>query len=292
MFAALFEAMRPRQWLKNVLVMVSPLVAGDFFELHTWVAMAIAFIAFCMASSATYLFNDVVDVDADRQHPEKRNRPMASGRVSIRVACIASAVLAVLALVLCVATSEWGMLLVICIYLLLQVAYSKWLKHVTLVDIAIISSGFLLRAMAGGIVTDVGLSQWFLLVAGFGSLLMAAGKRYSELTYVELLAEAEVGATRRVLVAYSGTYLRMIVTASISVLIACYSLWAFEMAQPHDGIWAPLSIVPFSLAVLRYAFAIDRGMAASPESVVIKDHSLQVFAALWLAAVMWGIYLN
>jgi decaprenyl-phosphate phosphoribosyltransferase len=290
----LARGIRPRQWVKNVLVLISPIVAGAIFDPEVWPAVIVAFVAFSMASSATYLFNDILDIEADRRHPKKRHRPLASGVLPVWVAAAAAVVLALGALTLCLVTGETGLLIVLGVYVVLQILYCLWLKHEVLLDIVLISSGFLLRAVAGGVATDVGLSQWFLLVAGFGSLLMAAGKRYSELVLLESADPSTIGSTRPVLRKYTGTYLRLLVTVSTGLLIAFYSLWAFEMAQlpGRGGLWAPLSIVPFVLASLRYVFEIDRGEAGSPESVAFKDHALQVIALAWLAVIGWGIYLS
>jgi decaprenyl-phosphate phosphoribosyltransferase len=290
----LVRGIRPRQWVKNVLVLISPIVAGAIFHPDVWPAVIVAFVAFSMASSATYLFNDILDIEADRRHPTKRHRPLASGTLPVWLAATASIVLALAAFGLCVVTGELGLLVVLAVYVVLQILYCIWLKHEVLLDIVLISSGFLLRAVAGGVATDVGLSQWFLLVAGFGSLLMASGKRYSELVLLESADPEQLGATRPVLRKYTGTYLRLLVTVSTGLLIAFYSLWAFEMAHlpGRGGIWAPLSIVPFVLASLRYVFEIDRGEAGSPESVAFRDHVLQVIALVWLAVIAWGIYLH
>ncbi|HEU5484316.1 MAG TPA: decaprenyl-phosphate phosphoribosyltransferase, partial [Microlunatus sp.] len=174
------RAMRPRQWVKNLLVVLAPLAAGRLFEPAVLGGVALAFVAFCLVSSAVYLLNDIRDVDEDRLHPRKRFRPIAAGELGVPVATALAAVLGVGGLTL----GFWvdrGLGITLAVYVVIQVLYSTVLKHLPVIDLAVVSSGFLLRAIAGGVAVGVPLSQWFLLVASFGSLFMVAGKRYSEL---------------------------------------------------------------------------------------------------------------
>ena len=157
-------------------------------------------------------------------------------------------------------------------------------------DIVLVSSGFLLRAIAGGVASDVPLSQWFLLVMAFGSIFMASGKRYAE----KLLADKEGRQIRKVLQSYTGTYLRFVWTMSATALILCYSLWAFQQGQAtadHSGsLWYEISMVPWAIAVMRYAVDVDRGDAGAPEDIALKDHVLQVIALLWLMCIVLAVY--
>jgi decaprenyl-phosphate phosphoribosyltransferase len=170
-------------------------------------------------------------------------------------------------------------------YLALQAAYSLGLKHQPVLDIAVVASGFLLRAVAGGLATDIALSEWFLLVAGFGSLFMVSGKRYSEL----LLVGRSTG-TRRSLEGYTDTYLRFVWTSAASVTVTGYSLWAFSSPSGDDAPWEPISIVPFVLALLRYAVDVDVGKAGEPEDIVMSDRVLQLLGAAWLVLVAIGVF--
>jgi decaprenyl-phosphate phosphoribosyltransferase len=217
-------------------------------------------------SSAVYLVNDVIDVEADRAHPVKRFRPIAAGEVTPRQAVAVAVVLAV--------------------YATIQLGYCLWLKNVAVIDLAVVASGFLLRAIAGGAAAGIILSQWFLLVASFGSLFMVAGKRYSE---VHLVGEG-AAATRRILQEYSASYLRFAWGLAGSVTVTFYSLWAFDIGA-RQPLLAQLSIAPFVLALLRYAVDIDRGSAGEPEAIVLGDRVLQVLGVLWLAlfaaSAMW-----
>ncbi len=282
----LVRAARPKQWVKNVLVFAAPFAGARITEFDVLVDVAIAFGAFCLAASATYLLNDSLDVEADRSHPRKRNRPIASGLVPVPLALGTAALLAAAALALSVLAST-SLTIVVAVYLAVQAAYCLWLKHEPVLDVAIVSSGFLLRAVAGGVAAGIVLSQWFLLTAAFGSLFMAAGKRYAE----KKLAMASAREIRPVLHRYTDTYLRFMWTLSATVLVIVYCLWAFDITVAAHSVWAPVSIVPFVLAVLRYAIDVDDARAGEPEEVALGDRVLQVLALLWVVALAIGLYL-
>lgn len=273
----LVRSARPRQWVKNVLVVAGPLAAGILFEADVAVAVAVAFVAFCLAAGGVYLVNDVLDVEADRAHPVKRNRPIAAGVVPVGVAVATAVVLGVLAIAGPFLLGYERLAAVVAVYAALQLAYCVYLKHQPVLDLAVVSSGFLLRAVAGGVAADVELSPWFLLVAAFGSLFMVAGKRYSE---VHLVGEGNA-ATRRSLELYSASYLRFVWSIAAASTITFYCLWAFGL-DIEATVLGQLSVVPFVLALLRYAVDIDRGAAGEPESIVLGDRVLQVLGLCWL----------
>jgi len=279
--------MRPKQWVKNVLVATAPLAAGQLFQPTVIGKVALAFVAFCLVSATVYLINDVRDVAEDRLHPRKRFRPIAAGELSPRVALILSAVTGVAGLTLgFFVAPALGITLVV--YLGIQVLYSAFLKHLPVVDLAVVASGFLLRAIAGGVATGIALSQWFLLVAAFGSFFMVAGKRYSEMKAIG----GEAG-TRRSLTRYSESYLRFAwMLAAVMVLIS-YSLWAFEVREQEAvfGLpWTAISIAPFTLGLLQYALEVDTGNAGEPEEVVLHDRVLQGIGALWLVIISVAVF--
>jgi len=286
---AWLRAMRPKQWVKNILVFAAPVAAGALLEPRVLVNTLWAFVAFSLISASIYLINDVRDVDADRLHPKKRLRPIAAGELSSRTATILAGVTMIASLAL-----GWWVAPMLCItlavYWVLQVGYSMFLKHQPIIDLAMVAAGFLLRAVAGGVASGIALSQWFLLVACFGSLYMVAGKRYSEMK--ELGSEA---GTRASLERYSLSYLRFVWAISCSIVIMSYSLWTFEQARTEQlwGVpWTTISIVPFTLALLRYAMDIDAGNAGEPEDVVLNDRILQALAVLWLIPLGVGIFLS
>jgi decaprenyl-phosphate phosphoribosyltransferase len=275
---AVVRALRPKQWIKNLLVFAAPLAAGRVFDPAVLGDTLLALVSFIGISSFVYLVNDSRDAADDRQHPTKRFRPIAAGELSVRWALVMAAVCLAASLALGFWTSP-ALGAVLVVYALLQLGYTMWLKHRPIVDLAIVAMGFLLRALAGGVASDIPLSQWFLLVASFGSLFMVAGKRYSEL--VQLGADA---GTRPSLAAYSANYLRFVWAFSATLVVTFYSLWAFDQRTKvlWDVPWAAVSIAPFTLAILSYARDIDRGEAGEPENVVLHDPVLIILGVLWL----------
>ena len=284
---ALVKALRPKQWAKNVLVVAAPFAAGRLFEPSVAADVAVAFVAFCLASSAVYLLNDVRDAPKDRLHPEKKNRPIASGQVAPTTAVV----LAVVALVASLALStlaEPALLWVIVTYLVLQLLYVFGLKNQPVLDLAVIASGFLLRALAGGAATDIAISDWFLLVAGFGSLFVVAGKRYSELVTLEA-EDGEVGQTRSSLLSYTSTYLRFVWTVAAAVTLMVYGLWVITV--PRESTTATLiSLVPFTLGLLVYALVIDSGKGGEPETAILRNPTLLALGALWVISLGVTLY--
>jgi decaprenyl-phosphate phosphoribosyltransferase len=283
---ATVRAMRPKQWVKNMLVAAAPLAAGRLFEAAVITNVGLAFVCFCLVSAAVYLVNDVRDIEEDRLHPRKRFRPIAAGELKPAIALALAGVTGVAGLALGFWISmALGITLVV--YLVLQVCYSAFLKHLPVVDLAMVASGFLLRAIAGGVATGIPLSQWFLLVAAFGSFFMVAGKRYSEMKAIG----GDAG-TRRSLTRYSESYLRFAwMLAAVMVLIS-YSLWAFE--NRGDGAmglpWTAISIAPFTLGLLQYALEVDAGSAGEPEDVVLHDHVLQGIGVVWLVVISLAVF--
>ena len=284
------KAMRPRQWVKNVLVLAAPLSAAgrghryDYGQLG--IQVLVAFVVFSLAASAVYLINDVRDVEADREHPTKRFRPIAAGVVPEWLAYTLAVALAVASLGL----AWWltpNLALVMVVYIVMQLGYCFGLKHQAVMDICIVSSGFLLRAIAGGVATDTRLSQWFLLIMAFGSLFMAAGKRYAELQ----LAERTGAAIRKALESYTGTYLRFIWTLSATAVVMCYGLWAFERDHGSAG-WFSVSMVPFTIAILRYAVDVDGGVAGEPEEIALRDRVLQMLFLAWIGTIGAAVVLG
>ena len=280
------RTMRPRQWVKNVLVLAAPFAGGVLFAPGTVVDLAVAFVAFSLAASGIYLVNDAKDVAADRVHPTKRHRPVAAGIVSPRLAYAVAVVLLVGSLALTILASV-DLLIVLGVYIAVQLSYCFWLKHQPVLDICIVASGFLLRAIAGGAATGIPLSQWFLLAAGFGSLFMVAGKRYAEM----MLAEHTGAKIRKSLERYSASYLRFVWALSATVLITTYCLWAFEIREvEHNTVWSQISIVPFVIAVLRYSVDVDGGNGGEPEEIALGDRVLQVLAFVWIGTLVFAVY--
>jgi decaprenyl-phosphate phosphoribosyltransferase len=278
----LVVGLRPRQWVKNLLVFAAPLAAGRLFQTAIVGSAMLAFVAFCAASAATYLINDVADADFDREHPIKRNRPIASGALSSGAALGVATVLAVAAACTAFIVS-WQLLVVIVTYIVSTAAYSARLKHEPVVDLALVSSGFLLRAIAGGAATEISLSRWFLIVAAFGSLFLVAGKRYSELVTMGDFA-------RRSLQRYSPSYLRFVFSIAAGVTITAYCLWAFETHSTASVPWSQLTVAPFVLVLLRVGIGIDGGSAEAPDEMLVRDPAVLALSLLWLGLFTAGVY--
>jgi len=288
LIAGLYYEARPRQWIKNVLVLTAPLASGTITHRQTLGPVAVAFIAFCFAASAVYYANDALDIEADRAHPTKRNRPIAAGIIPLRLAWICVVVLALASLGIAM-IDNGATVAVIAVYLVMHLAYSAWLKHVLVLDLALVASGFLLRAMIGGVAAGIPLSQWFLLTTGFASLFMVAGKRYSEL----MLMGEDAAVTRRSLAGYTPSYLRFIWQTMVGLTILTYSLWAFDLSQGESGVrWHELSIVPWAFVFLRYAMFVDAGQAGEPEDVVLGDRVIIGIGLAWLILFALGVFVD
>ncbi|QGK71945.1 decaprenyl-phosphate phosphoribosyltransferase [Allosaccharopolyspora coralli] len=284
LLTGLVREARPKQWVKNVLVLAVPFLAGEIGDLGVLLDAAMAFIVFSMAASGIYFVNDAKDVEADRAHPKKRYRPIAAGLVPLPVAYVVATLL--LAGSIGVSLLVTPMLAVVtAVYVAVQLGYCFGLKHQPVIDMCIVSSGFLLRIIAGGAAAALPISQWFMLVTAFGSLFMVAGKRYAEI----ILAERTGAKIRKSLEGYSASYLRFVWAISAAIVITCYALWAY---QQHNisSIWSTVSIVPFVIAILRYAVDVDKGTAGEPEEVVLKDKVLIVLGAAVAGCMLMAFY--
>lgn len=277
--------LRPRQWAKNLLVVAAPAGAEVLTELSTWWRLTLAFAAFCAASSAIYIANDLADIEADRRHPTKCERPIAAGLVSIGTARAVAAGLIVLAFLLAVATTEWDFVAVLGLYVVTTLAYSAWLKHVAILDLVIVASGFLLRAIGGAVVVDVVISSWFLIVTGFGSLFVVTGKRLAEL---EEMGE-EAATVRPTLDHYTVPFLRFVLGVACTATAVAYCIFSFDKAETAGAgaVWFQLSAIPVVTALLRYALAVEVGEGATPEDLFLRDRVLQLMGAIWI--ILFGV---
>jgi decaprenyl-phosphate phosphoribosyltransferase len=277
--------MRPRQWLKNILVVAAAGAAGALGHDDVPVRVALAFVAFCLLASGMYAVNDVRDVEEDRRHPRKRFRPVAAGELSPRSAVWLAIGLMATGLLICGLVRPL-LLAVGASYIALTLSYSLVWRHLLLFDIFAIAGGFVLRAVAGGVAAPVALSRWFVLVVTFAAVFVAAGKRWAELRR----AEAELTGRRRVLVQYTEDRLRIILILSAVGAFLCYCIWAFWLPVIHGVPWRPLSIAPVALALLRYGALVKAGGGEAPEELMIGDRGLQVAGLLWLALFALGVH--
>ena len=284
---AVLRTARPRQWTKNVLLFAAPGAAGALSHRVPLAHTLVAFALFCVASSGTYFLNDALDYEADRLHPVKRDRPIAAGIISVRTAFACSAVLLAVALALSVLLVSPQFAGIVAGYATVTIAYSLWLKREPVIDLAAVASGFIIRAVAGGIAAGVLVSNWFVIVVSFGSMFMVAGKRHAE----HLDMGDDAGSHRATLRTYSLPYLRYIRSTSSAIAIAAYCLWAFEKEASISGIpWYQFSIMPIALGIFRYALILETGAGSAPEEIVLGDRVLQFLGVAWAVLFGLGVY--
>ncbi|WP_327660919.1 MULTISPECIES: decaprenyl-phosphate phosphoribosyltransferase [unclassified Streptomyces] len=277
----LLRTARPRQWVKNGLVVAAPIAAGELFSSGALTQLALVFALFTAAASAIYLINDARDAEADRAHPQKCHRPVAAGQVPVPVAYAVGGVLAVLAPTAAAYLCTPMTAALLAAYVGMQLAYCISLKHVLVVDLVVVTTGFLMRAMIGGVALEIPLSRWFLITTGFGALFLVSAKRYSEAVGME----GKNGATRALLSEYSTGYLRFVWQLAAGVSVLAYCLWAMESRGFSEATllpWRQLSMVAFIVAVLRYAVFADRGSAGAPEDVILRDRPLALIGLFWI----------
>ncbi len=283
------KLMRPKHWLKNILIFVSITFSGRLFEPELLARVLAGFFAFSLISSAVYVLNDIQDVDADRQHEVKRYRPIASGMVSIPFAYGLIATLIVLALLLSwrAGGRVWKSFLFIFMYFLVNVGYSLGLKHIPFVDIFLLVSGFLLRVLYGAAVIDEYVSNWVLLTVLALSFYLSLGKRRNE-----LLKSGEAGITRRVLKYYSFNFLDKFMYLCLSIAIVFYALWSADAEviarfQTDKLIWTvPLVL----LLMMKYSSDIEAGSHGDPVDVITRDKALMMLAFLYGLIMLALIY--
>jgi len=287
----LLRAIRVKQWSKNVIVFVAPAAAGvlrhDGPALHALGAFGI----FCVAASGTYLFNDALDVAADRLHPTKRTRPFASGALGIGLGVAVGALLVLASLTGAWLLAGWPLAVVMGAYVASTLSYSLWLKHQPVVELIMVAAGFVLRAIAGGVATHVPFSSWFLAVITFGALFVVTGKRAAEHSH---LGEGR-GLHRAVLADYTPTFLRSTLTLTASVMVTAYCLWGFDRyglasRAGHEVIWIQLSVVPVIAGVLYVLWLFDAGHGGAPEELAMHDRFLQVAGVAWMLCFALGLY--
>ena len=271
--------------IKNLLVLAAPAAAGVLPEARSLWRTALAFIVFCLLSGGIYLVNDLRDAPLDRKHPTKRHRPIAASELSPRIATLAAGGLLVGGLVLAALVNA-DLALLGALFVANSLIYSLWLKRVAVLDIVLISAGFVIRAVAGAVSVDIAISSWFLFVAMFGSLFLAASKRSSEIAALGIDSE-----TRSVLEHYSASFLTQVQTIAVSLTLVGYTLWTTEHGNETGAgeTWLALSIGPFLLGLLRYLLSASKGPVEAPESAIFEDPVLLGAVGLWGVLFLLGV---
>lgn len=288
MFKALLKTMRPRQWTKNGFVFFALIFDKQLFQLEAFLRTLGGFALFCLISSVVYLINDIADIEADRKHPEKKKRPLPSGKLPVKVAWAAAIGLTVIVLPLgwLLAPAFAG---VLAAYLVLNLAYSKWLKHIPIVDVLVIAAGFVLRVHSGVTLIEVErFSPWLYVVTTLGSLYLGFGKRRAELS----LLDRGAGSHRRVLEGYTIPLLDQYVTIVSAATILAYSLYTFSAPNLPENHSMMLSIPFVVYIIFRYLYLIQvTHEAGSPEEVLLKDTPIQIALLLLGLTVLAVFYL-
>ena len=282
---ALIELARPAQWIKNGFVLLPLFFAHALFDRSALLGAALATIAFCLAASAVYAYNDMRDAERDRLHPDKHQRPIARGTITPRTALAFAAVLCVAALLVAAATNA-DVVAVIAIYLAVQWAYSQGLKRIAWLDVGIVASGFALRILAGGLAANVPLTPWILVMGFLLALMLALGKRHGDLVHVtdpggRAAARYDVTTIQWVLAGLSGAVLVAYVFYAISPeVVARHSHRALAWSTP----WVVLG-------VLRYLFLVfKRGAGGDPSRLAVRDPFLLCATLGWLITLTWVLY--
>lgn len=283
----LVVGMRPRQWIKNLLVLAAPAMAGVAFHPGALARALAAMLAFTLAASGTYLINDSRDAQADRLHPDKRHRPVASGAVSTQVALLAGCTTLSVGILVSILVVPW-LGAILGAYAALTFSYSFGLKRVAYVELLVVVSGFLLRAVAGAVAAGVPASTRFLTVALAGSLFVVVAKRTAEQRQLGPLRYKH----RSALGVYSPCFLHLAQWVALAGTLAAYGWWALYNVGSDAGSnpWFIISILPFGALMLRYAACVSSGMGGAPEEIVLRDRLVQGLAATWILVVMVGVY--
>jgi 4-hydroxybenzoate polyprenyltransferase len=289
MLTALFKTMRPRQWTKNVFIFAALVFDKQLLVADSFLRTLAGFALFCLISSSVYIFNDLADVEADRQHPEKKNRPIASGKLPVGVAWAAGVLIVIVTFSLAWLLSP-GFEFVVIAYFLINLAYSKWLKHIAILDVLIIAAGFVLRVHAGVTLISVErFSPWLYVVMTLLALFLGFGKRRAELA---LLAHG-AGSHRKVLDGYTLPLLDQYIMIVSGTAIVAYSLYTFSAPNVPENHSMMLTIPFVVYAIFRYLYLIEvKHAGGAPEEILLSDRPFQLSMFLWAVTVLAIFYFS
>ena len=288
MLTSLLKTMRPRQWPKNGFVFFALVFDKQLFHLDAFLHTLGGFVLFCLVSSVVYIINDIADVEADRQHPKKKLRPLPSGTLPVNVAWTAAIVIVAISLPLAWWLSP-GFAAVLAVYLLMNLAYSGWLKHIPIVDVFIIAAGFVLRVEAGvTLIVVERFSPWLYLVTTLGSLFLGFGKRRAELTLLNLGA----GSHRKVLDGYNIPLLDQYITIILAATIVSFSFYTFDAPNLPANHSMMLTIPFFVYIIFRYLYLVQMtDQTGAPEEVLLTDRPVQIALGLMGLTVLAVFYI-
>jgi decaprenyl-phosphate phosphoribosyltransferase len=280
---------RPHQWVKNALVIAAPGAAGALGHDDVLGRVGLACVAFCLLSAGIYALNDTRDAAEDRLHPIKCMRPVAAGELEARDAMMLGIGWLVGGVVLCYSIRP--LLAVVGLaYVMLTLSYTVLLRHIVVLDIVAIAGGFVLRALAGGVAAPVTLSRWFVLVITAVALFVAAGKRQAEVMRTVGNGSSPPPGTRRVLAHYTRGRLRLLLAGSGGCALFAYCVWAFQLPDVDGVPWRLLTVIPFTLCILRYGWLVRSGAGEAPEDLLMSDRVLLIGGACWLLLFALGVH--
>lgn len=280
----LLLAMRPKQWTKNGVVFIAVVFAHRLGAPRDVLLGLLAVLVYCLVSGVVYIVNDLVDLEKDRQHPLKRNRPLASGRLSPRFALVAAVLIFSAMLVVSAAASPLFLATVVA-YVALNVAYSFYLKNIVLVDLFGIAGGFLLRAAGGAAIIGVGVSPWLYLCTLLGALFIGLGKRRHEILVLEGMAASH----RKILGEYTTEFLEQLITIVASSTLVSYALYTYSS---YPDTHAMMATIPFAVyGIFRYLFLVHlKNEGGAPEEILLRDRPLLIDIGLWVATAAIILY--
>jgi 4-hydroxybenzoate polyprenyltransferase len=287
MLRALLKTMRPRQWTKNAFLFAALVFDGKLFHLNDFLRTLAGFGLFCLISSAVYIFNDLLDADADRRHPVKKNRPIASGKLPAPVAVAVGSILVLFSLAAGLLLA-WQFALTVLVYFALMLIYSKWLKNVLILDVLIVAAGFVLRVHAGTTLIVVErFSPWLYVLMTLLALYLGFGKRRAELA---LLADG-ADNHRKVLGGYTIPLLDQFITIVSGTTIVAYALYTFFRPAAPESLMLTIPFVVY--AIFRYLYLVQvKEIGGEPEEILLSDRPLQFSILLWGVAVLAVFYLS
>ena len=275
------KLVRPKQFVKNLLIIAVPVSAGRIFEVEILTKTILTIVLFSLASAGIYIYNDFFDKEFDKRHLHKKNRPIAAGEVNETLSLILATVLILLSLIFSYLFIGIQMLILLIIYFVIQFFYFFIGKQIHTLEIFIVASGFVLRAIAGGVSTGIYISPWFNVLVGTTAIFIVAAKRYSE--YIN----SSNFETRVVLKFYSAAYLRTIWETTLTASIILYILWSFNSSSSGFDTYSLLSTVPFVLILFFYAKKTDANKTEAPEEIIYKDKAILLLSFIWLLIILY-----
>ncbi len=287
----IIRLIRPHQWIKNVFIFLPMFFGGQLTDIDTIVNSLAAFLAFSFVASAIYCYNDILDVDDDRRHSEKCHRPVASGAISIVQAYLVMAMMIILSLMtIIVAWHGHGLLIIIAAYFILEIFYCRLLKHFAVVDVCVLSFGFVLRILAGSAATAIEASHWLVLMTFLLALLLSFAKRRDDVIKMEKTGEAPRHNTKR----YNMTFVNQAITVTASVTLVCYIMYTLspEVVSRSNFHYGYLTTILVLLGLLRYMqlTSVDN-KSGDPTKLLYADRFLQIVIVLWLLSYVFMIYI-